>query len=957
MSLRMLIDATQPEETRVVIHKEGCIEDFDYEVGARKQLKGNIYLAKVTRVEPSLQAAFVEYGGNRHGFLPFSEIHPDYYRIPIADREALVESEGAALNEAEAQEEAAENASESDEQAAIAAASEAPVKRSRGRRGRDRKAEAEPAQDSAEEAPSAEDGEAGPLQSKEEGPAALDAGDEANLPEVQEVEVEEKVDSVGGDEVEEAERRRAKLLRRYKIQEVIKRRQILLVQVTKEERGNKGAALTTYVSLAGRYCVLMPNTNKGGGISRKISNTNDRRRLKVVLGELEIPKGIAVIVRTAGSQRSKAEIRRDYEYLMRLWNDIRETTFSSTAPALIHEEANLIKRAIRDLYTRDMEEILVEGEESYKAAKAFMKSLMPSHAKKVQLYKDDSAPLYQRYQVERQLDAMHSPVVHLRSGGYIVLNPTEALVAIDINSGKATRERNIEETALRTNLEAAEEIGRQLRLRDLAGLVVIDFIDMEESRNNREVERRLKEALRDDRARIQLGRISSFGLLEMSRQRLRPSIFESSTSACPHCRGSGFVRTTESSALQILRLVEEEAIRRGGGEFRVELPIDVAFYLLNSKRGQLYQIEQRQGITVDVHPNADLAAGEAEVTCDDERVQIASQTGGEQEEGGDGRRRRRRSRRRDGGRDDERDASRGGARRRPAEDGAAAETAEPGGESEEESAAAGEQADESEEDRSRKRRRRGKRGGRRRSRRGAATETTDAEATSGEETEAATPGFGPQPEIGLTPADGADDDTALEEEKPKRRTRRRKPKAEEAEEGAADSTVTGAAIEGAAVAEETLEEAPKPPRKRAPRQRRAKAAVETAAVETDAVETAAVETAAVEPAAVETGAVETGEVESPQADAAREVPITLVEPAEEPPASSEAEEELEASAVELAADSAAESDDGGTSEGAAPAPVEPQEELAAAPVEAPEPLGEPEPAPAQPKRRGWWNRG
>ena len=545
MVQRMLIDATQPEETRVVVHNGDRIEDFDYETTSKKQLKGNIYLAKVTRVEPSLQAAFIEYGGNRHGFLPFSEIHPDYYRIPIADREALVAAEIAALkadddgDEEQPQEGGENNGAET---------------RTNGLDG------GKPAGE-ASEAGGPENGDV----------PSLDLDDELDAPAVlQEVEAEAKVDSVGGDEVADAEERRAQLLRRYKIQEVIKRRQILLIQVTKEERGNKGAALTTYLSLAGRYCVLMPNTNKGGGISRKISNASDRRRLKTVLADLNIPDGIAVIVRTAGSQRSKAEIRRDYDYLMRLWGEIRDSTLESTAPALIHEEANLIKRAIRDLYHRDMADIQVEGEDGYKAAKAFMKSLMPSHAKKVQLYKEE-VPLFQRYQVERHLDAMHLPTVQLRSGGYIVLNATEALVAIDVNSGKATRERNIEETALKTNLEAAEEVGRQLRLRDLAGLVVIDFIDMEDSRHNRDVERKLKEALRSDRARIQLGRISPFGLLEMSRQRLRPSLFESSTATCAHCQGSGYVRTPGSAALQILRSLEEEGLRQSGGKIVVIL--------------------------------------------------------------------------------------------------------------------------------------------------------------------------------------------------------------------------------------------------------------------------------------------------------------------------------------------------------------------------------------------------
>ncbi len=675
MSLRMLIDTTQPEETRVVVHSGDRIEDFDHETDAKKQLKGNIYLAKVTRVEPSLQAAFVEYGGNRHGFLPFSEIHPDYYRIPISDREKLMEAEEAALRAEKESEEAEVETLSQESDVAISADAVAPASQ------------------------------------EDQGNNGTENGDndrdgDTNGASVREIVSEETVDSLGGDDDEETERRRAKLLRTYKIQEVIKRRQILLIQVTKEERGNKGAALTTYLSLAGRYCVLMPNTNKGGGISRKISNANDRRRLKNVLSELDIPQGIAVIVRTAGSQRSKAEIRRDYEYLMRLWNEIRATTFSSTAPALIYEEANLIKRAIRDLYSRDMEEVLVAGEDGYRAAKDFMKSLMPSHAKKVQLYKDTDLPLFQRFQVEKNLDAMHSPIVHLRSGGYIVLNTTEALVAIDVNSGKATRERNIEETALRTNTEAAEEIGRQLRLRDLAGLVVIDFIDMEEHRNNREVERRLKEALRHDRARIQLGRISAFGLLEMSRQRLRPSLFESTNVLCPHCQGTGHIRTTESSALQVLRLIGEEAQSRSQGTISATVPTEVALYLLNQKRAQVIEIEQRHGITIEIFADPHLSTYDIRIDHDGEKIALPSQQGIETplEAGEDSSRRRGRGRRR---------------KRSDSDHQADSETPEV--EIKEQKAEAPGETEDSTSDedgeKPRKRRRRGKRGGRRRGRR------------------------------------------------------------------------------------------------------------------------------------------------------------------------------------------------------------------------------------------------
>src|SRR5207245_1225341 len=416
----------------------------------------------------------------------------------------------------------------------------------------------------------------------------------------------EAVETLGGDELEEAEHQRSRTIRHYKIQEVIKRRQIMLVQVTKEERGTKGAALTTYLSLAGRYCVLMPNTARGGGVSRKITSIADRRRLKDILEELDIPEGMGVIVRTAGAERSKAEIKRDYEYLLRLWNEIRELTLRSTAPALIYEKGNLIKRSIRDLYTRDIDEVLVEGEEGYRTAKTFMKMLMPSHAKRVQPYRDPAIPLLHRFQVESQIDLIHSPIVQLRSGGYIVIGPTEALVAIDVNSGRSTKERNIEETALRTNVEAAEEIARQLRLRDLAGLIVIDFIDMEEHRNQAMVERRLKDAMRHDRARIQLGRISPFGLLELSRQRLRPSLVEASTQPCPHCNGTGNIRSTESTALHVLRAIEEEGIRRRSAEICIYVPTAIALYVLNQKREALTQIELRYGFRVSVARDARL---------------------------------------------------------------------------------------------------------------------------------------------------------------------------------------------------------------------------------------------------------------------------------------------------------------------------------------------------------------
>jgi len=694
MAKRMLIDATHPEETRVVVLSGNRLEEFDFESSTKRQVKGNIYLAKVTRVEPSLQAAFVDYGNHRHGFLAFSEVHPDYYKIPVGDREP--NGTDSVNEEAETQEAASVAAGEDIVELAAALpepvplpaapdgtedegleASEPEMLENRdpapqeigAMSGDEPRAPDVPPERSqtGENAPAAA-WETAPLQpdgaEKDAamapqivgasdiwyGPAAMlhepnggakgaptidetpnSASGAAALVGVDEViasaaefetgatepgsipaadqgasvglvetegETVEAVETLGGDEFEEAESQRSRTIRHYKIQEVIKRRQIMLVQVTKEERGNKGAALTTYLSLAGRYCVLMPNTARGGGVSRKITSITDRRRLKDILEELDIPEGMGVIVRTAGAERSKAEIKRDYEYLLRLWNEIRDLTLRSTAPALIYEEGDLIKRSIRDLYTRDIEEVLVEGEEGYRTAKAFMKMLMPSHAKRVQPYRDPQIGLFHRFQVESQIDAIHSPIVQLRSGGYVVINQTEALVAIDVNSGRSTRERNIEETAVRTNLEAAEEIARQLRLRDLAGLIVIDFIDMEEHRNQSAVERRLKDALKNDRARIQVGRISAFGLLEMSRQRLRPSLVETSTLPCPHCGGTGFIRSTESTALYVLRSIEEEGMRRRSAEICVHVPTSVALYILNQKRDSLVQLEARYAIRV-----------------------------------------------------------------------------------------------------------------------------------------------------------------------------------------------------------------------------------------------------------------------------------------------------------------------------------------------------------------------
>ncbi|HET8728644.1 MAG TPA: ribonuclease E/G [Alphaproteobacteria bacterium] len=735
MVKRMLVDATHAEETRVVVVNGNRLEEFDFETASKKQLKGNIYLAKVTRVEPSLQAAFIEYGGNRHGFLAFSEIHPDYYRIPVADREALLAQESASRRE--------DDEGYGD-----------PRHGNDGSRG---EALEDPFRDPRDE----DDGALGSAsdESSEETADTASDGDGG---------VPDRIETVGGDDVEEAQEviPPSRPRRSYKIQEVIKRRQIMLVQVTKEERGNKGAALTTYLSLAGRYCVLMPNTPRGGGISRKIANPKDRKKMKAILEDLFIPEGMAVILRTAGLERTKAEIKRDLDYLLRLWDSIRELTLQSTAPTLIHEEANLIKRAERDLYNKDIEEILVAGEEGYRSAKDFMRMLMPSHAKKVQLYKDPAIPLFHRYQVEGQIDAMHSQVVQLRSGGYIVINPTEALVAIDVNSGRSTRERNIEETAFKTNLEAAEEIARQLRLRDLAGLIVIDFIDMEEDRHNASVERKLKECMRQDRARIQLGRISPFGLLELSRQRLRPSLTETHFEVCRICGGTGLTRSLSSAALHVLRAIEEEGIRKRSGEIKVYVPTEIALYILNDKRDALAEIEQRYGFSVLlgrddalISPNFRmeqvrargeetagapapvvdstrvLAALDVDATADEAEDEEAERpaVSGEAEDGD--RRRRRRSRR---------------GRRRRGEPGEeqrvqAAPSAAEADEAEEADHAADESGEHDEEraagddDHSRRKRRRGKRGGRRRSgrRHEDGTEMTAEEAEAADAAEAA----------------------------------------------------------------------------------------------------------------------------------------------------------------------------------------------------------------------------
>ena len=615
---KMLIDAAHPEETRVVVVSGTRLEDFDVEVASRKQLRGNIYLAKVTRVEPSLQAAFVDYGGNRHGFLAFNEIHPDYYQIPVEDREALL-AEDAAASKAER---AARPEGPSIEREPVE--SESPNgptdEHAHDERANDEHApdeqfnvehsNVEPSSDAHSdlEQSGAEPSVAeSPIETQPEPMSEFEAPPESEVPSAPGDATAHSppdgaepkpgpVEVLGGDSDDDLEVRRpspARRRRHYKIQEVIKRRQILLVQVVKEERGTKGAALTTYMSLAGRYCVLMPNTARGGGISRKIGGGADRQRLKSVVDELDIPDGMAVIVRTAGAERSKTEIHRDFEYLMRTWAEVRERTLESIAPALVYEEGSIIKRAIRDLYSSDIDEVIVAGEEGYRQARELMKLLVPSHVKRVQLFADPSVSLLRRHQVEDQLASIHNPQVQLRSGGYIVINQTEALVSIDVNSGRATRERHIEETAFRTNLEAAEEIARQLRLRDLAGLIVIDFIDMESNRNQAQVERRLKESMRHDRARIQIGRISHFGLLEMSRQRLRPSLIETSSVPCPYCGGTGIRRATDTSALTILRAIEDEGARGRAEEIVVHAATPIVLFILNQKRAALSELERR----------------------------------------------------------------------------------------------------------------------------------------------------------------------------------------------------------------------------------------------------------------------------------------------------------------------------------------------------------------------------
>ena len=831
MTRRMLIDAAHAEETRVVVAENTELLEFDYETSTKSQLKGNIYLAKVTRVEPSLQAAFVDFGGNRHGFLAFNEIHPDYYRIPIEDREALI------------------------------AESDVP----------------DDADELEDEDPKAEDDVNG---AESEGGAVEVLGDNA----------EDDIAELG-----DAHRKRLRqLTRMYKIQEVIKRRQILLVQVVKEERGNKGAALTTYLSLPGRYCVLMPNTSRGGGISRKVSNPAHRKRMKTIMADLEIPEGMAVIMRTAGVERNKAEVRRDYEYLRRTWDDIREQTLQSSAPAMIYEEGDLVKRSLRDVYNRDIEEIVIDGEEAYKAARTLMRTMMPSHVKRVKKYADDDIPLFHRYSIEQQLDEIYDPIVHLRSGGYIVINPTEALVAIDVNSGRSTRERNVEQTARRTNLEAADEVARQLRLRDLAGLIVIDFIDMDEHRNNAAVERRMKEAMKADRARIQIGRVSPLGLLELSRQRLRPSIHEASAQVCVRCGGSGYVRSTESTAVRILRAIEEEGIRNRSSAVTVKVPGDVALYMLNQKRETIVDIETRYKLKVFIAADSELTppdyimerlntgAPEGETVSEVVDSRTAEPSAREEKE----RARRRRPRRRDS----------------EAEDTAVVEEAD------EPAEASAAEADTGEEEARPASRRRGRRGGRRRRKSGESSTPQDEAAVNGPAVVAAetdADGTADEPQGEQPEAVAAEADTAEEETKPKRRRpRRRRTRKTEgdtktAAETAGDGDTETPAEPDAGQAEEpaiVVPEAAEP-------------------VEGAAEDDANTATAAAEP-------VDEAPVEEPAADEpAADEPVAETVAADEGDAVVNGEDAVE-EAVEVA------------EEAAAPAP----------------------PHPDRPRRSGWWNR-
>jgi ribonuclease E len=914
MAKKMLIDATHAEETRVVVVDGTKVEEFDFESENKRQLAGNIYLAKVTRVEPSLQAAFIDYGGNRHGFLAFSEIHPDYYQIPVADREALLAEERAYAK-------------------AMAEEDEKP-KPKRRRRSRSRsKAEEVKSDDLVETKEVENNGASGmdvvdlgedsvegsspmelvaetPVDTPESGEADEDAknevpadaadedvkADDADTPvdaddedePLEATEKDDRIESVADDDApEELRRVRKPRPRRYKIQEVVKVRQILLVQVVKEERGNKGAALTTYLSLAGRYCVLMPNTARGGGISRKITNAADRKKLKAIANEIEVPEGAGLIVRTAGAKRTKSEIKRDYEYLQRLWEEIRALTLKSIAPAKIYEEGNLIKRSIRDLYNREIDEVLVEGEEGYRVAKDFMKMIMPSHAKNVKLY-NESMPLFARYQVEGYLASMFNPTVQLKSGGYIVIGITEALVAIDVNSGRSTKEGSIEDTALKTNLEASDEVARQLRLRDLAGLIVIDYIDMDERRNNNAVEKRLKDRLKNDRARIQVGRISGFGLMEMSRQRLRPGMIEATTQPCSHCHGTGLIRSDENLALSILRQLEEEGTRKRSREVLLKAPVGIANYLMNNKREHIAQIEARYGMSVRIEADPFLVSPDFSIEKFKTASRVVKQVSAPVVSGSAAIM------------DDIDDAE-------VVEDETPVEAVEDG------------EGEAQPKKRRRRRRRRRGRGG------------DNAEATqNGEDavkTDAAPEGEAvaeePAKEEAVAEAPAETEEKA-EDEKPKRKPRKRAPRKSAK---AADAQTSDAKTDEAASQEAAPEEAAEEPKKKPVRRRRKKADTEEAPKAEEAAK------------------------EAPKAEAAaeEEKPAPKKRTRRKPAAKKAKVEEAEPEAE------------------AAPAPEATPEvvEIKPEPEEAPEPEAKPEPKPQsapkeekpKSKRKGWWSLG
>ena len=926
MPKKMLIDATHAEETRVVVVDGNKVEEFDFESENRRQLAGNIYLAKVTRVEPSLQAAFVDYGGNRHGFLAFSEIHPDYYQIPVADREALL----------------AEERAYAEAQAAKDEEDEKPKRRTRSRSRKPKAAEAatddaktstdidgmETVDLDADEVEVAEGEASSPMERVKETPVETPAetadADEEGSDDQDDAEgdatadasdKDENIESVADeDDSEDIRPVRKPRPRRYKIQEVIKVRQILLVQVVKEERGNKGAALTTYLSLAGRYCVLMPNTARGGGISRKITNAVDRKKLKEIAQEIEVPQGAGLIVRTAGAKRTKAEIKRDYEYLQRMWEQIRELTLKSIAPAKIYEEGDLIKRSIRDLYNRDIDEVFVEGERGYRIAKDFMKMIMPSHAKNVKRY-EENLPLFARYQVESYLSGMFNPTVQLPSGGYIVIGVTEALVAVDVNSGRATKEGSIEQTALKTNLEAAAEVARQLRLRDLAGLIVIDFIDMDERKNNAAVEKMMKDKLKTDRARIQIGRISGFGLMEMSRQRLRPGMIEATTQPCTACHGTGLIRSDDNLALAILRTIEEEGTRRRSREVLIKAPVGIANFLMNQKREHIANIEMRYGLSVRIEGDPHLVSPDFSIEKFKTATRVVQQLSHVVSV--------------DTSLMDEIDEA----------DAAEAEAAEAAAEAENVSetrpdAATPAQEDGEDKPKRKRRRRRRSRGGRSTSDDQQSDENQSGESQSGE---SKSEGDDTAKTDADQPAPEAVDATAEEAAKPKprSRSRSRKPKAEPVAVDAPQET-SEAPAEAAAEEAPAVEEKPKPKRTRAPRKPKAVPVAE--AEETPASEGAAALDAPADPVAK--AEPKPKATRKPRTTTKKTAPKKTEEPAE-------AVAPVEAPvAVPVAAPE--------------PAPVAAPEPVAEK-VQAPEPVAEPEvkaeEEPAKPRRKGWWSLG